>query len=309
MADFSMARTRSQQRLSAMRLREERAGYLFILPNLIGIFVFVAAPILLSMILGFTKWNPMQGLAGIRFVGLDNFARLFSDERVMASLGNNLRYSFTYVPITICLALVLAGVLNQFVYGRVPLRMMCFMPYVSSMVSVAFVWMILFYPDYGPINGILTSVFGVANPPKWFVSSQWALTAITIMSVWHDVGYYTIILVSGMQSIPGELYEAARIDGASGIRSFFRITIPMLIPTLFFCTVLATINSFKVFDQVNVITEGGPGYSTSVLVYCMYFYAFKQQDMGYASSIAWILFLIIFVLSMLQMRLRRKLEA
>lgn len=299
----------ARNKLSAMRRREERAGYLFILPNLIGVFVFVAVPILMTLVLGFTKWNPMQGLAGMKFVGLDNFTRMATDERVMTSLVNNLKYSFTYVPITIILALVLAGLLNNYVFARIPLRMMCFMPYVSSMVSVAFVWMMLFYPDFGPINSILTNVFGIADPPKWFVSSQWALPAITIMSIWHDVGYYMIILVSGMQGISNELYEAARIDGASGIKSFIRITIPMLVPTLFFCTILATINSFKLFDQVNVITDGGPGFSTSVLVYCMYFFAFKQQDMGYASAIAWVLFIIIFVLSMLQMKLRKKLEA
>jgi ABC-type sugar transport system permease subunit len=304
-----MQKKRIHGGLTLVRRQEERAGYLFILPNILGIGIFVAMPILLSMFLGFTRWNPMQGIAGIRLVGLDNFFALFQDERVILSLRNNLIYSFTYVPITIGLALLLAGLLNRYVFAKIPLRMMCFMPYVSAMVSVAFVWMILFYPDFGPINNILIKVFGVTDPPRWFVSSRWALTAIIIMSVWHDVGYYMIILVSGMQNISRDLYEAANIDGAGGIRSFIRITIPMLIPTLFFCTILATINSFKIFDQVNVITEGGPGYSTSVLVYSMYFYAFKQQNMGYASSIAWVLFIIIFVLSMLQLRLRKKLAA
>jgi ABC-type sugar transport system permease subunit len=289
--------------------QEERAGYLFILPNLLGVLIFVALPIFMSMTLGFSRWNPMQGMRGIHFVGFENFNRMFQDERVMISLRNNLIYSFTYVPITIMMALILAGLLNKYVFGKIPLRMMCFMPYISAMVSVAFVWMILFYPDFGPINSILTGIFGVKDPPRWFVSSRWALTAIIIMSIWHDVGYFMVILVSGMQNISGELYEAANIDGAGGIKSFFRITIPLLIPTLFFCTILATINSFKIFDQVNVITEGGPGYATSVLVYCMYFYFFKQQDMGYASSIAWVLFIIIFALSMLQLRLRKKLES
>ena len=290
------------------RKREERTAWLFILPNLTGVAVFVALPILLSLILSFTKWNPMQGLQGMKFVGLDNFIRMFSDDRVMASLRNNLTYSFTYVPITICLALLLAGLLNNYVFGRIPLRMMCFMPYISSMVSVAFVWMVLFYPGVGPINSILKNVFGVANPPEWFVSSKWALPAIIIMSVWHDVGYYMIILVSGMQSISKELYEAAQIDGATGIKSFFKITIPMLTPTLFFCTILATINSFKIFDQVNIITEGGPGYSTSVLVQSMYFYAFKQQNVGYACAIAWLLFVIIFSLAMMQLKIRKRID-
>ena len=297
-----------KQTYTIQRKREERTAWLFVLPNLTGVAVFVALPILLSLILSFTKWNPMQGLQGMKFIGLDNFAQMFSDDRVMASLRNNLVYSFTYVPITICLALLLAGLLNNYVFARIPLRMMCFMPYISSMVSVAFVWMVLFYPGVGPINSILTNVFGVTDPPGWFVSSKWALPAIIIMSVWHDVGYYMIILVSGMQSISKELYEAAQIDGATGLKSFFKITIPMLTPTLFFCTILATINSFKIFDQVNIITEGGPGYSTSVLVQSMYYYAFKQQNVGYACAIAWLLFVIIFTLAMLQLKLRKRID-
>ena len=303
-----LGQVKTKRRLNIMQRKEELAGYLFILPNLCGVLIFVALPIILSMILGFTKWNPMQGLEGIQFVGLDNFINIFRDERVLASLKNNLIYSFTYVPVTIFLALILAGLLNKYAFAKIPLRMMCFMPYISSMVSVAFVWMVLFYPDFGPINSILSRVFGVSDPPRWFVSSKWALPGIIIMSIWHDVGYYMIILVSGMQGIPHELYESAQIDGSGGIKSFFKITVPMLVPTLFFCTILATINSFKIFDQVNVITEGGPGYSTSVLVYSMYFYAFKQQNMGYASSIAWVLFIIIFTLSMVQLSLRKKMN-
>lgn len=307
---MSMLRERETRKhtYTIQQKREGRAAWLFILPNLTGVAVFVAFPILLSLILSFTKWNPMQGLQGMKFVGLDNFIQVFSDDRVMASLRNNLTYSFTYVPITISLALLLAGLLNNYVFARIPLRMMCFMPYISSMVSVAFVWMVLFYPGVGPINSILTKVFGIADPPGWFVSSKWALPAIIIMSVWHDVGYYMIILVSGMQNISRELYEAAQIDGATGIKSFFKITIPMLTPTLFFCTILATINSFKIFDQVNIITEGGPGYSTSVLVQSMYFYAFKQQNIGYACSIAWLLFVIIFTLAMLQLKIRKRID-
>lgn len=295
-----------RNRLSRMRRKEELAGYLFLLPNFIGVLVLVLLPIAASLLLGFTEWNPVLGLEGIKFVGMDNFATMLNDGRVWTSLLNNLIYTLAYVPLSIIIGLILAAGLNHFVFLKVPLRLMIFMPYISSIVSVAVVWMVLLYPEGGPVNAILTNVFGVADPPKWFVSSDWALTGIIMMSVWHDAGYYMIILLAGMKNIPADVYEAADIDGASPLQKFFRITVPMLSPTLFFTTILATINSFKVFDQINIITGGGPGRATSVLVYCIYFYAFKEHKLGYASAVALVLFIITFILSFIQMRLRKK---
>jgi ABC-type sugar transport system permease subunit len=297
-----------KHRLTILRRQEERAGYLFILPNFLGIFIFIVLPVIFSLFLGFTRWNPMQGLRGISFVGIRNFVRIVDDERVIASLLNNLRFSATYVPVTICIALALAGVMNHYVHFRVPLRMMCFMPYISSLVSVSVVWMLLLYPKTGPVSMFLSNVLRIDNPPAWFVDSKWSLNGIALMSIWHDAGYFMIILISGMQNISRELYEAADIDGAGPVKSFFRITIPLLVPTLFFCIVIATINSFRVFDPVNIITKGGPGYSSSTLVYAMYFNGFMFYEFGYASSIAWLLFVIIFVLSMAQLALRKRLD-
>lgn len=295
-----------RRKLTRMERQEELAGYLFLLPNFIGVVIFVALPIIASLFLSFTEWNPMLGLDGIKFIGLDNFEKMLSDDRVAASLVNNLIYALTYVPFSIAIGLVLAALLNNFVFLKVPLRLMIFMPYISSIVSVAVVWMVLLYPEGGPVNAILTNVFGVADPPKWFTSSQWAMPGIIAMSVWHDAGYYMIILLAGMQNIPHEVYEAADIDGASSLQKFFRITVPMLSSTIFFSTILCTIASFKVFDQINIITGGGPGRATSVLVYCIYFYAFKEHRLGYASAVALMLFLIIFVLSFFQSKLRDK---
>jgi ABC-type sugar transport system permease subunit len=297
-----------KRKLNLLQRQEERAGYLFILPNNQGIVMFIVLPVIFSLFLGFTHWNPMLGLRGISFVGLRNFARIPSDERVITSLLNNLRFSFTYVPITICLALILAGVMNHFVHCKVPLRMMCFMPYISSMVSVSVVWMLILYPETGPVSMFLSQILGIKNPPRWFVESKWALNGIALMSIWHDIGYFMIILVSGMQNISRELYEAADIDGAGPVKSFFRITVPMLVPTLFFCIILATITSFRVFDPVNVITKGGPGFSSSTLVYTMYFNGFLFYEFGYASAIAWLLFIIVFILSMVQLSLRKRLD-
>lgn len=299
---------RPNRRLNLLQRQEERAGYLFILPNFLGILVFIVLPVLFSLFLGFTRWNPMQGLRGISFVGIRNFIRMASDERVITSLLNNLRFSFTYVPVSVGAALILAGVMNHYVHFKVPLRMMCFMPYISSLVSVSVVWMLLLYPKTGPVSMFLSDVLGIKNPPAWFVDSKWSLNGIALMSIWHDAGYFMIILISGMQNISPELYEAANIDGAGPVKSFFRITVPMLVPTLFFCIIIATISSFRVFDPVNVITKGGPGYSSSTLVYTMYFNGFLFYEFGYASSIAWLLFVIIFALSMAQLALRKRLD-
>lgn len=295
-----------RNKLTRMQRNEEIAGYLFLLPNLIGVIIFVMFPIFASLLLSFTKWSPVKGLAGMEFVGLDNFVKMMGDSRVHVSLINNFVYSIAYVPISIFLALVLAAVLNNYVLAKVPIRLMCFMPYISSIVSVAVVWMVLLYPQGGPVNAVLTNVFGVQNPPGWFTSSQYALAGITMMSIWHDAGYYMIILLAGMQNIPQDMYEAADIDGANTLRKFFRITVPMLSSTLFFVTILATIASFKVFDAINIITRGGPGRSTNVLVYAIYYYAFKEHNIGYASAIALLLFAIIFVLSFIQMKLKKK---
>ena len=166
---------KKRTKLNKMQLREERAGYGFLLLSLTGTTIFIVIPILMSLLLGFTTWNPIKGLSGLEFVGLENFRTMAGDERVRAALRNNLVYSLSYVPLTIAIALVMAGLLNKFVFCKVPIRMMTFMPYISSLVSVATVWMVLLYPDNGPINGILSHVFGVADPPKWFLSSMWAL--------------------------------------------------------------------------------------------------------------------------------------
>lgn len=288
---------KAKRKLTSIQLREERAGYAFLLPSLVGTTIFIIIPIVMSLFLGFTDWNPMKGLAGLEFVGVDNFKEILGDERVHAALRNNLIYSLSYVPLTICGALVLATFLNKFVFLKIPIRMMTFMPYISSLVSVATVWMVLLYPENGPVNSILTNVFHIQNPPGWFVSSDWALIGIIMMSVWHDMGYYCIILLANMQGLSQEVYESAAVDGANAVQTFFRITVPMLRSSLFFCITLATINSFKIFDQVNIITEGGPGFSTTVLVQAIYYYAFKEFKIGYAAAVAIVLFLVIFIFS------------
>lgn len=297
---------RTRVKLTRRQRREELTGYLFVIPNFIGILMFVALPIVFSLILGFTKWNPMQGFSAIKFVGLDNFAGMLSDERVKAALINTLVYVVTYVPLSVGLAFVVAVLMNKYVFCKVPLRLMIFMPYISAMVSVAYVWLVLLNPNGGAVNSILKAI-GIANPPGWFTKSNSALAGIILVSVWHDFGYYMIIFLSQLQGISKEVYESARVDGAGGWQNFRYITLPLMGSNILFVSILATMNSFKVFDQVNILTEGGPGYATNVLVYVIYHYAFKQQNIGYASAIAVLLFVIVMVISTFQLKLRKKL--
>lgn len=287
---------------------EERVGYAFLLPSMLGVTMFILLPILMSFFLGFTMWNPVKGLASLRWSGLENYLSLFKDARVTAAIGNNLTYSFTYVPCTVFLALIIATLLDKVAYAKVPLRMMVFMPYISSLVSVATVWMVLLYPNMGPVNAFLHNVLKVERPPTWFISSTYALPGIIMMAIWHDIGYYMIIILAHIQLLPHEVYESAKIDGANALQVFFRITVPMLKNALFFCITLATINSFKVFDAVNIITEGGPGYATTVLVQSVYHYAFKEFRITYASAISLVLFIIIFIFSALLRKLENRLN-
>ena len=288
-----------KHKLTKAQRQEELAGYLFLLPNLIGTSLLIFLPILITLVMGFAKYNIIKGFSGMEFVGLANFKAILGNERFLAALKNNLVYTFTTVPLTVALALVLAGILNKSVYGKGVARAMFFMPYVSSMVAISTVFNMLFYPNGGPINSILTSL-GIKNPPGWFIDKDWAMTALIIMAVWQQVGYYMVILLAGMQNISASLYEAAEMDGAGPVKSFLHVTIPGVSPTLFFVLIISTINSFKVFDQINIITKGGPGYSTTVLVYEIYRNAFYEYNFGVASAIAWILLLIVLLITVVQ---------
>ena len=291
--------------LTLAEIQEERAGILFLLPNFIGTTLLIFLPIIITLIMGFSKFNIMTGLFGIKFVGFDNFRKILDNERFLVALKNNIIYTFTTVPLTVILALLLAAVLNRSVHWKGMIRTMFFMPYVSSMVAISVVFNVLFYPYGGPINSILSAI-GINNPPGWFIDKDWAMTGLIILAVWYQMGYYMIILLAGMQNVPKTLYEAANLDGANSFQAFWYVTVPGVSPTLFFVFVIATINSFKVFDQINIITKGGPGYSTTVLVYEIYRNAFYEYNFGAASAIAWVLLLIVLVITVIQWIGQRK---
>ncbi len=281
------------------------AGFLFIGPNLIGFLVFVAFPVIFSLVLTFSQWNPMSGLRGIEFVGLRNFIEMWSDEWFLSAFRNNIVFTVVTVPVSMVLGLLVAVALNRKTYGTKTLRTMFFLPYMSNIVAIAVVWMMIFNPTRGPLNQFLMSL-GVADPPRWLASSQWAMPAIMTTVIWQGLGYQMIIYLAGLQGIPKQLYEAADIDGASAVQVFFRITVPMLNPTHFFLLITNIINSFRVFAQINVMTNGGPGTATTVLVHYIYRAGFQFYRMGYAAAIAWVLFIVIFAVTIVQWKTQKR---
>ncbi|TBL71085.1 carbohydrate ABC transporter permease [Paenibacillus thalictri] len=280
---------------------ETFSGWLFILPSVLGFGLLTVLPILFSLVISFTEWNFLKGLDGFRFVGLDNFAKMWSDRWFTDSLRNNAVFTAVTVPLTMALSLFTAIGLNSGSFLKKPIRLMVFMPYISSIVAISIVWGVLYNPSQGPINAFLHGI-GIADPPKWLASSAWALPSIMIMSIWSNIGYNMVIYLAGLQNIPKDLYEAAKIDGAGPVACFANVTLPLLSPTSFFVLITCMIHSFQVFGAVFIMTQGGPGSSTSVLTYYIYQVGFSFYDMGYASAMAWFLFLLILLVTAVQWR-------
>ena len=280
-------------------------GMGFILPSLLGFLIFTFIPVVISLCLSFTSWNFMEGIEGIKFNGLANYIRLFSDEWFLNSYKNNIIFTAVTVPVLIALGLVMATIINKYIYGGGVVRTMIFIPYIASVVAVCTVWMVLLQPSYGPVNEFFRSI-GIANPPGWLADFKWSLPSIMIIYVWQQVGYYSIVFLAGLKGLPEDVYEAAKVDGASSIRQFFSLTVPLISPTTFFLTIMGIIGSFKVFDQISVLTQGGPGSSSSVMAYYVYRTAFDYFEMGYANTLAWALFVLVFSVTLVQWKMQAK---
>lgn len=276
--------------------REQLAGWLFIAPEVIGMLVIAVFPLLFSLFLSLTEWNLVGGLSAIHFVGLDNFVELFRDNRFIQALKNNVLFTIGTVPVTMLLGVVLSALIHKKLYAKTYFKVAFFVPYICSTVAIAAVWQALYHPSKGPVNQILMQL-GLSDPPRWLVDTSFSLIAIMIIYVWQLLGYQIIIFLAGMTNIPEELYEAATIDGASGIGQFRRITLPLLGPTTFFLAITSTISSFKIFDMIKFLTDGGPNYSSTVIVYQIYEEGFERFKMGYASAMSWVLFLIIMLVT------------
>jgi len=286
------------------QLRTDITGYLFIGPNIIVFLLFTIIPIIFSLIISFSNWDYTQGFSNINFNMGMNYVNMWKDEWFIKSLINTVVYSATLVPITVFLALIISVLVDKYVIGKTPVKLALFMPYISNIVAISIVWVVMYSP-YGPITQFLKSI-GVKNPPQWLGDTHWALAGIIIMSIWAGIGYAVLIYTSAIQSLPEELYEAAKIDGANGIQRFTKITIPMLSPTTFFLITTTLIGSFQVFGQIYIMTKGGPGTSTHVLVYYIYTSAFTFFKMGYAASMSWILFIILFLVTIVQWKFQDK---
>jgi multiple sugar transport system permease protein len=278
---------------------EPLVGLLFLLPSLLGCLVFYFFPVVFSLIISLFKWNLSIGANNLKFVGFQNYIGIFRDNIFTASLINTIIFTVSTVVIGISISLILAVLIAKTAFLKNAIKSMFFMPYISSIVAVSIVWMVLLQPSYGPVNQFLMSI-GIQNPPKWFIDVHWALPSLIAMFIWQNLGYNVIVFAAGLSGISQDLYEAADIDGASGVRKFLAITVPMISPTTFFLSIMGIINSFKVFDQVQVITQGGPGTATSVLALYIYKEAFQFYQMGYASASAWVMLFIIFIVTVIQ---------
>jgi multiple sugar transport system permease protein len=282
--------------------RQNLIAYSFILPNLLGFATFTLLPMVFSLGLAFMNWD---GANVVTWAGLENFRELLDDETFRIALTNTFYYVIGTVPPTMVVALGLALLLNQPLYGRDFFRTTFFFPYVASLVAVAVVWNMLFNPAMGPVNQFLVTL-GVENPPRWTASVDWAMPTVIMASIWKGVGYYMVIYLAALQGIPSYLYEAAEIDGANAWQKFRYITLPMLTPATFFVSVMLTIASFKVFDLILIMTDGGPGRATNVLVIHTYNIAFREFRFGYASAIALVLFVIVLIITIVQFRMEKR---
>lgn len=300
----AVAEAGTKPQRSKQQWKETLTGYVFIAPMLIGVTVLMIMPILASFVLSFTEWNFLLGFKKVEFVGFANFEKLFADDIFWKSLKNNLIFILV-VPISLAVSLLLAVIINRYVYFKDMFKVIYFMPYISSVVAVAIVWQVLFHPSFGPVNEFLRSI-GIADPPKWIADLQFALPSVMMIMVWISIGYNLIIYTAGLQSIPKDFYEAADIDGAKAWHKFRFITLPMLSPTTFFLMITGIIGTFKVFDLIQVLTKGGPAGSTSVVVYHLYETAFVNLKMSYASTMALFLFLAIFAVTLVQWWGQRK---
>ncbi len=287
--------------VSASARREERIFYLFILPWLIGLVVFNAGPVFGMLGLSFTDWR--ISLDNLQFIGLENYETLVADPIFWTSVGNTLYIVVGRVVFGTAFALFLAILLNQKVPGIPFFRAVYYLPTVTAGVAVALVWIWIFNPRLGILNYSLKQI-GITGPP-WIYSSQWVKPSLILMSLFA-VGPNMIILLAGLQGVPKELYESAEIDGAGNWAKFRNVTLPMLSPVLFFVIIISVVGSFQNFTEIRVMTEGGPGESSNVLIWYLWENAFIFLQLGVAAAVAWIMFVILMALTGLQFRLGRR---
>lgn len=288
-------------RRNPLKRQEALTGWLFVAPAVTGFAVFTAFSMCYSLYISFTDWNI---LSDPKFVGWQNYINLFTRDIFFGEyLWNTIYYVLFLVPSVLVISLLFAILLNKTFKGFTPFyRASLFLPSIISTVAIALVWKWLLNSQSGTINGILRWI-GISQPPQWLLDAKWAKLSIIIMRIWQMSGYYMVMYLTGLQTIPSTLYEAARVDGANKAQQLFFITIPMLSPTTFAIIILLVLEAFNIFEAVMIMTEGSLG--TSSLMFYVYRLAFASYRMGYASALAWILFLMILVFTILRFVLKK----
>lgn len=295
-----MVASRKQWWQSRMQRREAIEGYLWISPWLIGFIIFALGPILVSLYLSFTEYK----IAGSPvWIGMENYRQAFFEDKLFwPSLYRTVYFAVATVILGVLGSLLAALLLNQNMRGRNIFRALYYLPSLTPVVALAILWQWLLQPQVGLVNYALSLVD--INGPGWLTSRQWAIPSMVIISLWASIGGgRMIIFLAGLQGVPKELYESAELDGASTIQRFIHITLPMISPVILFNVILGVIGSFSVFSLAYVATNGGPNYATWFFVLHLYYNAFSYFQMGYASALAWVFFIIIFALSYLQIKL------
>ena len=269
-------------------------GIFFVLPALIGTFIFIIIPIFCSFALSFTEWDLLNE---IKFIGLDNYKAILTEPIFKQILLNTLVYAISVTFFAVIIPLVIADILNTKLRGAEWFKTIYFIPFITPAVVIAIVWSWIFDPNIGVINSLFKTNL------EWLFDTRLAMPVLIFVSVWKLIGYNVVLFLTGFSTIPLNLYEAAKIDGANGVKCFWNITLPLLRPTIYFVTLVTAISSFQVFDLIYIMTSGGPNNSSNVIVYSIYKYAFEYFDIGKACALGYILFVIIFLLAMFQRRL------
>jgi len=286
------------------RIWRERSAYVFLAPGILIFSIFTLAALVFAFYLTFHRWSIIEPAKP--FVGLTNYRDMMHDERFAQSVVNTIYFTGASIPITMAIGLGLAVLLNLPIRGRGLFRTAYYLPVVTPFIVSALLWKWLYNGDYGLFNFYLLKAHVIDQPLLWLSSQNLAMPAVILMSIWGGVGFNMVVYLAGLQSIPAELYESAMIDGAGALRRLRHITIPMLRPTTLFLLVIGIIGSLQVFTQIFVMTSGGPVNKTTTMVYYMYLWAFKYYDMGYASTLAFALFLMLLVFTAFQLRLFRQ---
>ncbi|TBL68475.1 carbohydrate ABC transporter permease [Paenibacillus thalictri] len=281
------------------KMGETVEGYLYLLPVIAWIGVFMAFPMYYIIYLSFFKWNLVE--PNKTFIGIQNFIQMFTDNVFLSSLAHTVYFTIGNVALTMIVAMLIAILMNQKIPGITAVRGFFYSPVVVSVIAAAMIWGFLFDSQFGPLTQIVNA-FGLPSP-KWLDDPNWAMNSIIMMSIWKHMGYYAVIYLAALQGISSDYYEAASLDGATALQKFFHVTWPLLRPATMLVVIMGIINSFQVFGQIYVLTAGGPVGSTNVIVYYLYDVAFHDFEVGYASAIGLFLFIAMMVVTLVQFKM------